>query len=256
MLIDGHAHVSASDFGCADELLRQLDQAGIDRAVCVPGGMIDVRQFSRLLSGRLQPDTNIPNHLVYEAIAAHADRLYGFVCINPNDKAALDTLRKGFDHGCRGVKLAPLVHRFAFNEPVLADAAEECGRRGFPVYSHVVPSPGATTGDFAAFAQRHPTTSFILGHMGFGPGDADAIDLAAQIPNLYLETSLGNYLILRDALSKAGPAKLIFGSEFPLSHPKVELEKIRLLDSAPLDVICRGNILHRIGVESASLAAR
>src|SRR5437763_3463685 len=80
MIIDGHAHITASEYGSADELLRQLDQAGIDKAVCVPGGMIDVRQFSRVLSGRVQPDPHIPNSLVYEAIAQHSDRLYGFVC--------------------------------------------------------------------------------------------------------------------------------------------------------------------------------
>ncbi len=249
MIIDGHAHVSATDFGSADELLRQLDQAGIDKAVCVPGGMIDVRQFSRYLSGRLQPDPNIPNHLVFEAIARHADRLYGFVCINPKDAKAADMMRDGFDRGCRGVKLAPTVHRFAFSEPVLAEVAEECGRRGFPVYTHVVPQPGATTGDFAALAQRHPGTSFILGHMGFGPGDVDAIEFAARLPNFYLETSLGNFLIMRDALAKAGPGKLIFGSEFPLSHPKVELEKIKLLDASAHDALWRKNVLERIGVK-------
>ncbi len=248
MIIDGHAHVTAADFGSADELLRQLDQAGIDRAVCVPGGMIDVRQFSRYLSGRLQPDQTIPNHLVYEAIARHADRLYGFVCINPKDPLAAAIMREGFDRGCRGVKLAPTVHRFAFTEPVLAEVAEECGRRGFPVYTHVVPQPGATTGDFAALAQRHPATSFILGHMGFGPGDVDAIEFAARLPNFYLETSLGNYLILRDALAAAGPGKLIFGSEFPLSHPKVELEKIKLLDASAHDAIWRKNVLEQLAL--------
>jgi len=248
MIIDGHTHVSASDYGNVDELLRQLDQAGIDKAVCVPGGMIDVRQFSRIFSGRLQPDQNIPNHLVYEAIAKHPDRLYGFVCINPKDAKAMSMLREGFERGCRGVKLAPLVHRFAFTEPVLEEVAAECGRRGFPVYTHVVPQPGGTTADFAALARRHPGTAFILGHMGFGPGDVDAIEFAAQLPNFYLETSLGNYLIMRDAHAQAGAAKIIFGSEFPLSHPKVELEKIKLLDPAAHDAIWRRNILERMGM--------
>ncbi len=247
MIVDAHAHVLATDFGDADALLRQLDVAGIERAVCVPGGMIDVRQFSRILSGRLQPDPNIPNHLVYQAIDQHPDRLYGFVCINPKDDAALDMLRQGFERGCRGVKLAPLVHRFNFDEPVLAEAAVECGQRGFPVYTHVVPQPGGTTADFADFARRHPQTAFILGHMGFGPGDSDAIEFAAELDNLYLETSLGNFLILGDALDRLGAEKIIFGSEFPLSHPKVELEKIRLLDEAAHERIWCKNILSLIG---------
>src|SRR5205085_2110786 len=138
---------------------------------------IDVRQFSRILSGRLHPRPAIPNHLVYEAMARRPERCYGFVCVNPREgAAALETLRQGFGHGCRGVKLAPLVHQFSFAEPVLADVAAACAERGFPVYTHVTPGPGSTTADYAALARRCPRTTFILGHMGFGPGDADAID--------------------------------------------------------------------------------
>lgn len=251
MIIDGHAHISDTDFGTAEVLLKQLDVAGIERALCVPGGMIDVRQFSRLLSGKLKPKTEIPNHLVFDALAAHGDRLFGLVCINPHQgDAALNVLNEGFDRGCRGVKLAPMVHGITFDMPVLERVADTCGQRGFPVYTHVTPLPGATTADFAALARRFPATNFILGHMGFGPGDADAIEFAAELDNFYLESSLGNYLILRDAVNVAGPQKLIFGSEFPLSHPKVELEKILLLDAAAHNAILEGNILRLLQLES------
>ncbi len=249
MIIDSHAHVSASDYGNVGVLLRQLDQAGIDHAVCVPGGMVDVRQLSRVLLGRVPPDPKIPNHLVYDALDRHGGRILGFVCVNPKAGAgAVRTLEDGFRHGCRGVKLAPVVHRFGFDEAVLGEVAAACGERGFPVYSHVLPQPACTTADFAALARRHPVTNFILGHMGFGPGDADAIDFAAELRNLFLETSLGNYLILCDALARLGPGKLLFGSEFPLGHPRAELENIRLLDPFAHDAVLAGNILRLLGL--------
>jgi predicted TIM-barrel fold metal-dependent hydrolase len=234
-------------------LLEQLDLAGIDRVVCVPGGMVDVRQMSRVLMGRVRPDANIPNHLVYDALDRYGDRVFGFVCINPKaGAAALRSLEDGFRHGCRGVKLAPLVHQFGVTEPILREVAAACGERGFPVYTHVLPQPGSSTADYAGLARRHPQTNFILGHMGFGPGDADAIDFAAELANLYLETSLGNYLIIRDALVRLGPGKLIFGSEFPLGHPRAELENIRLLDSSAQEAILAANILRLLGLTSQS----
>ena len=251
MIVDGHAHVSASDYGNIAELLRQLDQAGIDRALIVPGGMVDVRQMSRVLMGKIRPDPSIPNQQVYSAIDNHSERIHGLVCINPRSgPAAIQTMEDGFRHGCRGVKLAPIVHEFGFNEPVLAEVAAACGERGFPLYAHVLPKPGCTTADYAALAQRWPRTNFILGHMGFGPGDVDAIEFAANLTNLYLETSLGNYLILRDALKRLGPSKLIFGSEFPLSHPCAELAKIRLLDADAQPAILATNILQLLGISS------
>jgi predicted TIM-barrel fold metal-dependent hydrolase len=253
MIVDGHAHVWDTDFGRLETLLAQLDQAGIDRVLCVAGGTIDIRQFSRLFTGRIRPNPVVPNHLVYDALQRRGDRCFGLVYINPHEGAgAVKTLEDGFRHGCRGVKLSPQVHQFPFGLPVLDEVAEACGGRGFPVYTHVLLSPGSTTADFAALARRHPRTNFIIGHMGFGPADADAIDFAAELPNLYLESSLGNYLILCDALARLGRAKLIFGSEFPLSHPKVEIEKVRLLDPSCHDAVLGGNILRLIGVTAAS----
>ena len=40
---------------------------------------------------------------------------------------------------------------------------------------------------------------------------------------------MGSYLIVKEALRRLGASKIIFGSEFPLYHPQVELEKIRVL---------------------------
>ena len=256
MIVDGHVHVSATEYGNVDILLVQLDQAGIDRALCVPGGMIDVRQFSRILSGRLQPDPKIPNHLVYDALARHGDRLYGLVCVNPREgAAALQMMRQGFEHGCRGVKLAPLVHGFKFSDSILDEIASACAELGFPIYTHVLPARGTTTADYAALARRCPRTQFILGHMGFGPGDIDAIEFAMELENLYLETSLGNYLIIRDALARLGAAKLIFGSEFPLGHPRAELQNVLLLDPAAHRAILCDNVLRLIGVAPQSISA-
>ena len=253
MLVDGHAHVSDMEYGRVETLLAQLDQAGVERVLCVPGGTIDVAQFTRYLTGQLRPKQEIPNHLVYEAISRYPDRCYGLVCINPHTgAAALNMMRDGFAHGCRGMKLSPMTHQFKFSEPVLMDVAAACGERGFPVYTHVLPSPGSTTADFAALARRCPKTNFILGHMGFGPGDADAIDFCAEMDNFYLETSCGNYLIIHNALKKAGPRKLIFGSEFPLCHPKAELENLRLLDPSAHEAVCGGNILRLIGAAPAA----
>ena len=251
MIVDAHAHVSDSDYGNVDILLKQLDQAGIDKAVCVPGGMVDVRKMTRYIMGMEKPNAAIPNHVVREAVEAHPDRLWGFVCLNPleGDKA-IDMLDEGVGWGAKGVKLAPIVHRFPLRSEALAAVCERAGKEGLPVYSHVMPEPDVSTQAFAGLAEQFKGTRFVLGHMGFGPADMDAIDLTAAHDNLWLETSLGNYLALKMALEKLGPKKLIFGSEFPLAHPKVQLENIRLLDAEGQDDILSGNILALIHEEA------
>lgn len=231
MIIDGHAHVTEADYGSAELLIAQMTQAGIDRAVLVPGGMIDVRKMTRYISGAEPVAASaIPNELVARLIGQHPDKFFGFYCVNPHaGDAAVAELRRAVESGFRGLKLAPLVHRFSLTSKTVFDLADACGDLGVPFYTHVVYSPAASTEKVGVLARQFPHTTFIVGHMGFGPADIDAVELALRHDNLFLETSGGSYLILKAALERLGPEKLIFGSEFPLHHPQVELEKIHLL---------------------------
>ena len=230
MWTDAHAHISNTVYGNADLYQRQMLDAGIGQGVVVPGGMVDVRRFSDYLTERASPASSVPdNRYVAEACKKHP-LFIGFVRVNPHEATALEVVEASFREGFRGLKLAPLVHRFSFASQAVAALAACCGDYGFPLYSHVVYSPGASTARFVALVREFPRTNFILGHMGFGPADQEALAAAGQLDNLFLETSTANYLHIKEAAARLGPHKLLFGSEFPLSHPAVEIDKILLLD--------------------------
>lgn len=231
MIVDGHAHVTDDGYGSPELLVAQMAYAGIERAVLVPGGMIDVRKMSRYITGR-EPirTTTIPNRLVEGLVRQNPEKFFGFYCVNPHEgDAAVAEFELAVQRGFRGLKLAPLVHRFSLTSKTVLDLADTCSALGVPLYTHVVYHPGACTEKVGVLARQFPGTVFILGHMGFGPADVDAIELAARHDNLLLESSGGSFLILKAALERLGSGKLIFGSEFPLHHPRVELEKIHLL---------------------------
>jgi predicted TIM-barrel fold metal-dependent hydrolase len=101
-------------------------------------------------------------------------------------------------------------------------------------------------------ARKFPKTNFILGHMGFGPSDREAMEACQELDNLFLETSCGNYLFIEQVVNRAGADKVIFGSEFPLSHPGAELRKILLLDISDdeREKILGRNMLALIGFAS------
>ncbi|WP_208512395.1 amidohydrolase family protein [Variovorax paradoxus] len=230
MIVDAHAHVTRADYGCIERLSATMDRHGIDKAVLFPGGMIDVRQMSQYMRGAAAADTDqIPNDLVESIFMRDPERYFGFYCVNPhvmNDNAA--AFRAAIGRGFSGLKLAPIVHKFALSSPAVFELAEACGELGVPLYSHVVFSPGATTEKFGELAREFPQTQFILGHMGFGPADVQAIEVAAACDNVMLESSGGSFMIIKMALERLGAGKLIYGSEFPMQHPQVELEKIRM----------------------------
>jgi len=230
VIIDAHAHVTRADYGSIERLSAIMDKHGIDKAVLFPGGMIDVRQMSQYVRGSAAVGTDsIPNDLVESIFTLDRDRYFGFYCVNPNrleDNTA--AFRAAISRGFSGLKLAPIVHKFALCSDAVFELAAACGELGVPLYSHVVISPSATTQKFGELAKAFPDTQFILGHMGFGPADTQAIEVAANCDNVMLESSGGSYMIIKMALEKLGARKLIYGSEFPMQHPQVELEKIRI----------------------------
>jgi predicted TIM-barrel fold metal-dependent hydrolase len=230
VIIDAHAHVSATTYGNVGVYLDQLREAGIERGVIVPGGTVDVRRMTDYITGKARPENPVPdNRYVGEACRAHRAKLWAFACVDPHEPDAAGSLEKSFKQGFCGLKLSPLTHQFSFAGKAVAALAACCGHYGYPVYSHVVYSPGASTARFIALARQFPKTNFILGHMGFGPADREALEATVELDNLFLETSTGSFLHIQEAAKAAGPEKLIFGSEFPLSHPAVELEKVLLL---------------------------
>lgn len=248
MIIDGHAHISTTDYGNVEILLEQMDEAQIDKAVIVPGGMLDVRRMTEYIIGREKPITTpVPNDVVKSAIEKYPDKFYGFVCVNPHDgNKAIEILEKAINEGAVGLKLAPMVHQFSFSSNTVLELANRCGELEIPFYTHVVYSPAASTTKLGMLIRKFPKTNFILGHMGFGPGDIEAVNLAYEYDNLFLETSGGSFLIIKEALQRIGADKIIFGSEFPMYHPLSELEKVKLLKNDRLDKILGGNILNLI----------
>jgi uncharacterized protein len=251
MIIDAHAHLSDTTYGNLGIYLEQLKDAGVQGGVVVPGGTVDVRRMSDYISGRSKPDSVIPNNdYVAKACAAQPITLTGFFCVDPHEENAAGKLAQSLKTGFRGLKLSPVTHQFSFASKAIAVLAACCGEHGFPVYSHVTYSPGASTARYIALAKQFPKTNFILGHMGFGPADREGLEAAIELDNFFLETSQGSFLHIQQAVAKAGPSKVIYGSEFPLSHPQVELNKIMVLKlkQDALDKILGNNIRELLGI--------
>lgn len=231
MIIDGHVHIGKSDFGTLAELKVDMEKAGIDKAVLVPGGMIDVRKMTKYINGEEKPDGDyIPNDIIEKIITEEPEKFYGFYCVNPGKQnEALSEFELGIKKGFKGLKLAPIVHGFSLASKTVKELADLCGQLEVPFYSHTLGAPEVSTNKMGELAKQFPKTTFIIGHMGFGPADIDAIEYAKKYDNLYLETSQGSYAGIQTALGICGSSKLIFGSEFPLYKPIVSLMNIKQL---------------------------
>lgn len=206
-------------FPGTDDLLRDLDRAGIERAVLL-GWYWE------------KPDTCAWQNRFYAAcVRAHPDRLDGFAVLHPaaGERACLEEMERARGEGLRGLgELSPHAQGHAIDHPGFAAVLARAGEWGWPVNLHVTdpasrPYPGRVEtplDDFVQLARTFPRTTFILAHWGgLLPASPAAREGVPQ--NVWFDTAASPLLYdagiwprLRPAIA---PGRLLFGSDYPLS---------------------------------------
>lgn len=262
MIIDNHVHFGpglqhyADPMGplfsirTVDDLLRVLDDAGVDIAVIFPPRWFGGEFFD--------PNYEQANRAIADAVRSHPDRLIGYGRVNPNwGKKATDELKRCLEtHGLRGLKLHPEWESFfPANKQLVHPLIDIAAEHRVPVLFHTgyFPSEPAL---LIELALDYPKVPIIMGHMG-GRLTGDAIIAAKKAPNLILETS-GNIYYLSDSIKAVGIERFIFGTNCPFEFINLQLEKIQKtpdLTDREKELLLGGNSaqLHGLKVESSGV---
>lgn len=223
-IVDCHCHAGPGDglSGPWDSdahlrsYFRAARAAGIDRTVLFPV---------------FHSDYAHANRAVARIVAAYPERCYGFAFVHPvRDRGRVGELiaEAVQAHGFRGIK----VHRH--DAPISGEICEVARAWGLPILYDVM----GEVAQVELLARQYPQVPFIIPHLGSFSDDWRAqlalIDHLVRHPNVYTDTSgVRRFDILREAVRRAGPEKVLFGSDGPWLHPGLELRKVGLLDLAP-----------------------
>lgn len=240
MIVDCHCH-----FGKGDGLtgpwdtsaplaayLRRATAAGIERTV---------------LFAAFHSDYAVANRQVGRLIARQPQRFFGFAFIHPDrDRGRVARLvgEAVQRYGFVGIK----VHRH--DGRITREICEVARAHGLPVLYDVMGEVSVVE----LLAGEYPDVPFIIPHLGSFADDWRAqqafIDPLARHPNVYTDTSgVRRYDLLVQAVRRAGPHKVLFGSDGPWLHPGLELAKVRALDLPPAAerLVLGGNLVRLIG---------
>jgi predicted TIM-barrel fold metal-dependent hydrolase len=226
MIIDAHAHCDVR-FGWVhtpEVLLRIMDEGGIDQACItgladIPGD--DAESYPRFLA----------------ALRAHPKRIVaGYLRLNPwyGARARELFIRSVQEDGIRGLKLHPTTIILPPHAPAVIAFVQLAGELGVPVLFHSGDDPNAMPLQIGKCAAACPDTNIIMGHMGGVFFWEDALRVAQKYPNVYLDPS-GNPRpdIIRKAVDAVGAERVVFGTDMPAMHPRVERMKIELAHLTP-----------------------
>jgi predicted TIM-barrel fold metal-dependent hydrolase len=227
-----------------DTYLRRAKTAGIDKTIVFPAFHSDYAQANAQLA---------------RIVARYPSRLIGFAFVH----AARDTgrifqmvERAVTQWRFRGIK----VH--GFDAMPTREVCEAARAFRMPLLADVVGQASIVE----MLAPQYPDVNFIIPHLGSFADDWRAqqqvVDQLVRYPNVYTDTAgIRRFDYIVQAVKRAGPHKILFGSDGPWLHPGVEIHKIRLLGLSPEreGLILGGNALRlirqaRVGNDAAGLA--
>ncbi len=197
----------------------------------------------------MAPTAQYPdNGRLADALAGH-DRLIGFAVVNPYgpDGGAPELRRAVTEWGMKGLKLMPLRHGYEVDGRTAWKVMESASELGVPVSIH----SGAQfclPWQIASLARLFPTVPVIMDHMGWRYYVDGAINVAREVPSIYLETALVSMQgYVRMAVDKVGADRIIYGSDFPTGHPSAMIATIKAAKlSAHDEALVMGENLARI----------
>lgn len=183
------------------------------------------------------------NEAVARIVAANRDRFFGFAFVHSEA-----------DRGHIGAMLETAVHKYGFcgikahrhDARLSREVCEAAAALHLPVLYDVM-------GEIAVvelLATEYPGVNFIIPHLGSFADDWAAqlhfIPLLERHPNVYTDISgVRRFDLLEMAVRRAGPHKVLFGTDGPWLHPAVELQKVLALPLTARDkgLILAGNFL-------------
>ena len=211
-VIDAHTHLG--DFPVFGEsitlegLLALMDEYDIEKAVV----------------------SALPNSLTREAIEKHPEKFTGLVRVNPHEADAAAQAEEAIsDQGFKGVKLNPLFNNFLPDSPVVDPIMEVAAEHRVPVLIHSGHPPWSLPWSFERLADRHPDVTIVMAHMGHGHivYINGALDVAEDHPNIAVDTAgMTMHAKIREAVTRLGDHRVMYGSDTPLGHPAWEIPKV------------------------------
>jgi predicted TIM-barrel fold metal-dependent hydrolase len=243
LIIDGHIH--AGHWSPSRFLGRGVPLSEIE--TCLRDCGID---------GAVLTTTDLRENLAV-ADFAHSSggkRYWFFPWINPRVPGEMEYLKR-HRRDIHGIKFHPSVDRVRITDPLAGPFLDLAGAENLPVVVHCGRWQEMSSYAFALeAASAHPGVNFILSHMG---GDTPELEMAtieatkaAGLTNVFLGIEgVREYWAVQRAIEELGAEHVIFGSDYPLGHPKMFLGLVDALvvsDDQRARVL-GGNILDLLG---------
>lgn len=250
MIIDGHAH-SAGEFYRGEDIVRTLDELGVDKVVLCPGPINEPRKWPvpplakvfrkrglglpgnrllRLTAGYVTRHADLAGSNAFVASLArrYPGRIAQNYWVNPGSPGDLGGLGARYDEWkFNALKVHQCFQRVPSDSPGMHELARFAGKRKLPVFIHLYAKRDAF--GLLTLAAAHPGTTFVIAHL-LGLEVFAAAD-RARLDNVYFDISppnLNPLPLVERALGIFGAKRLLLGSDTPYGKDNLRMSLERV----------------------------
>lgn len=198
-----------------EELLRHMDAHGIATAVARPVGA----------------ELVVHHRKGNDRVTSAGPRIKGLATANPWLGAlAIDELKRARDLGAVGIFLHPSRQGFMPTEPVVVPVMEFAAAQRLPVMFHTGTYIFSDVLAVGEVARRYPDLPIVMGCAGFTDMWFELPGVFAEVPNLWIETSLIWSAAIAQIVETHGPSRVMFAGGLPRNRYAAVINALERLD--------------------------
>lgn len=177
------------------------------------------------------------NAKIAKIVSNNPSSFSGLAVANPwYEKEAEENLEQAFKAGLSGLYINSVRQGFRLTEAILNPLLEICSAYKRSVFCHTGTPIMAMPFQLAVLARAFPQIKFVMGHAGYSDFWYDVIPAAKQSDNIFIDITCTTGAAVKNYIKQLGAEHLLWGSAYPRSGYKVELEKILRLDLSADDL--------------------
>lgn len=267
MIVDVHSHVWEFPTHFSDDFRRQARRAkaGVEVDLTV--------RYDEYRSGATLADRTIvfggkarlsglwvDDEYVADRVAAHPDRLIGFLSVDPTQGGWQKEMHAGHQElGLKGIKLLSMYAGFQPDDVRLDPLWEYATTHALPVLLHTgttfiaqAPLDCTLPRHIDRVAMKYPEVRIVMAHLGH-PYEGECVAVIRKHPNVYADISALHYrpfqfyhsLMLVQEYGVWN--KLLFGSDYPFTTPDASIDGLQRLND-----MVTGTSLPRLDTDAIS----
>ncbi|MEE0060638.1 MAG: amidohydrolase family protein [Acutalibacteraceae bacterium] len=218
MIIDMHSHIgNVMTFKMPGEnLIASMEKYNIDFSICSSCEAAAFDHNGKVLPYFMQKSQDT----VYEDTISFARKHPQKIAIMPWVKPHYENISNKFISMLRqnlditvGIKVHPVHSFISFNSPSVEEYIKLAEQFDLPMLVHTGDSAESSCMGVYEMSVKYPNVNFIMGHMGLGTDNQEAIKMIKERKNLYGDTAWVPLESTVQAIKECGADKILFGTD-------------------------------------------